>query len=152
MRSFFVVGLCFIVRLCFVVDLCFVKAAAVSFCSSLLFFLSVGLFVFAARPIGLYRSASLVFTARLHWPLPPGLFVWIVWSVLSLSPGHLLIEFVVPQGVVHRRVGRNVIPYRHKEAGAAHPFAFCRRDSSQSRRGCVFAASSPSTPILPFAV
>lgn len=165
MRSFFVVGLCFIVRLCFVVglrfvvELCFVKAAAVSFCSSLLFFLSVGLFVFAARPIGLYRTAPLAFTARLiglyrpaHWALPPGLFVWIVWSVLSLSPGHLLIEFVVPQGVVHRRVGRNVIPYRHKEAGAAHPFAFCRRDSSQSRRGCVFAASSPSTPILPFAV
>ena len=202
MRSFFVVGLCFIVRLCFVVglrfvvELCFVKAAAVSFCSSLLFFLSVGLFVFAVL-MGLYRPASWGFTARpfwslplglfglyrsAHWALPPGLiglyrpahgslllgplgfaarphgallpglFVWIVWSVLSLPPGHLLIEFVVPQGVVHRRVGRDVIPHRHKESGAAHPFAFCRRDSSQSRRGCVFAASSPSTPILPFAV
>ena len=78
MRSFFVVGLCFIVRLCFVVglrfvvELCFVKAAAVSFCSSLLFFLSVGLFVFAARPIGLYRTDSWGFAARLHWALPPG--------------------------------------------------------------------------------
>lgn len=88
MRSFFVVGLCF------VVELCFVKAAAVSFCSSLLFFLSVGLFCLC-RPygslppglMGLYRPAFLVFTARPFWSLPLGPLGFTTRTHWALPPG-----------------------------------------------------------------